>query len=476
MIGAPARLYRRFSTLFAWAGASVVTIGLSFLINVLVARAYSVPEVGAYFLALLVMQFMTVAAATASNSNALKVLTELPEAERTGGAAALLRAAAGLAALWLAAALAGLAVLAAFAPDLAAPVIAGGLTAGAAQAVFTAAQNAQLTGGRKRQVAGALAGAETVRLVLSVAAVAAGLGVEWQLYAVAASRLAVVGWIMSRVPALLRAPSSPLPLRRVVTDGLHLQGAQVAAIAAVRLFDGAVVIGRGVAELGLFGVAAQIPGQLQRVFEWFRPLLTQVLVETESLRGEGAVRLGGLLALAAAAAAAPLALFAPEIVSLVYGAKYMDAAPAFALMAVAAVGTLLSFFFSIVLVADGKPRQVVFGPTALGIVGAGACLLLVGPYGASGAAVALLLGQAASATANTVSLLGAARALAVTTLLRLWWPTAALAGAVALLAYGGDSLILRAGAAAALAAAFLLVAWRARGAAGPVLAAVREPH
>jgi len=469
------RLFRRFATVSVWAGASVVTIGLSFLVNVLVARAYSVPEVGAYFLALLLMQFMTVAAATASNPNALKVLTGLPEAERTGAAGALLRAAVALAALWLAAALAVLAVLARAVPDLPAAAIAGGLTAGAVQAIFTAAQNAQLTGGRKRQVAGAVAAAETLRLALSVAAVAAGLGVEWQLYAVAASRLVLVGWVVVRVPGLLR-PSPGVPLRAILTDGLHLQGAQAAAIFAVRLFDGAVVAVRGVAELGLFGVAAQIPGQLQRVFDWFRPLLTQALVETEALRGSGAVRLAGLLALATAAATTPLALFAPEIVALIYGSKYAAAAPAFAVMAAAAGPTLLSFFFSIVLVADGKPRQVVFGPVALGVVGAGACLLLVGPWGAAGAALALLLGQAASATANTVSLLGPARALSASPLARLWWPTAVLGAVLALLAVSDLPALARAGAAAALTAVFLLTAWRARSAAGAVLAAVREPH
>jgi len=454
----------KFGTLLTWAGASAMTIALSFAANVIVARAYSISDAGAFFLALLLAQLLAAGTGTATGSNALKVLTQLGEEERGPMAASLLRTTALLASVWLLASLLVLWGVSETTPLIGGSVLVAGLVAGAVQALYAALQNARLTSGHKREVARSLAIAEVLRLVFAVTAVALGAGVEWQVYALALSRAAVAAWVLSRAPSLIGRSAPWSAIRPTLLDGLHLQGAQLAALAAVRLFEGAIVAFKGVVELGLFGVAAQIPGQLQRVFEWFRPLLSQTLVESRSDLSVDALRIGGLLALVGGALTAPLVLGAPEIVKLIYGSKYVIAAPAFAVMALGAVGTIQSYFFSLSLVAAGHPRRVVLGPLSLASVGLPACALLVPAFGAAGAAVALLAGQFASATANTISLSGAKTALRAQVLADLWGGTIVL-GLLLLLALQFDLDVLsRAALALVATAAMGVLAWRRRAA------------
>lgn len=209
--------------------------------------------------------------------------------------------------------------------------------------------------------------------------------------------LAIVRWqAMSRRHLVARAAGSPANHKSLTMRGLVVYAAPLAVSAiCLRLFDridifALRVLGGSMESVAAYGVAQNLalgPGLFGAAF-------TPALIAALSYRlargdNDGARQLSSD-ALRAGFLMLPLTLLvagaAPQLIALLFGPAYAAAAPVFALLVVAAAGTLLIALAVGVLVAAGRLRWTVVLTAPLLLVAGIAHLALIPRMGAVGAA------------------------------------------------------------------------------------------
>ncbi|MFQ6003576.1 MAG: flippase [Candidatus Zixiibacteriota bacterium] len=88
-----------------------------------------------------------------------------------------------------------------------------------------------------------------------------------------------------------------------------------------------------------------------------------------------------------------LFLFAPQLILLAYGDKYMGSVPAFQILSLTIVIGIIRLIYSSVLVAFNKIRQSLFGVGIGSLINVSLNFLLIPRYGIMGAAVATVIGE-----------------------------------------------------------------------------------
>lgn len=393
------------SALFWNLSNQVVTQAASALVFVLLARELTPADLGVYALAALVVD----AFANETRVAAVDLLLLrrdfsdrfLSTVLAAGMGAALLAAAALASAAPLLASLAQAPALARLLPALALSLLASPLLA-VLEALALKDLRFRLFAFRSMaSTAGASAAA---LLVLSCG------GGAWAFVAqrLCASAVAVgLLWSVLRwTPALRFDPRSAVA---VAGPFLKLWSAQLTNFALGRVTDLIVGFGLGVGPLGLLRAGSRV---LDLGVSALLGPLSGVFVPVLARSGDEGVRTGDLLQLTALAAllAAPafagLALVAPELVQVVFGARYEGSGPALRLLALATLPAPFTYFRSVTLVARGRAALA----TTLGVADLLVTAAMVGLGSAWGLTPALEGALAAGLIASAASVLVTARA------------------------------------------------------------------
>lgn len=249
-------------------------------------------------------------------------------------------------------------------------------------------------------------------VIVEVAGAVAQLGGTWQLTrqnssvtallllasAVQIAQLGAAAFLWQRVarqPHVLEWPSAAL-------GATMLRRAFPFAVAGliVNLQErlAPLMLGRlsGIGEVALFGAAWRIGSAVrmlpQAMFGGALPVLTAATAEGSR---SVASRFDRILSVAAAAAAAALAVLAGPILRVTYGANYADAAVTLTWVAIGLWPFLVNSGRKVSLYAAGRERDAVrWSGVALAIQVVG-CTVLIPPFGAAGAALALAAGEIA---------------------------------------------------------------------------------
>jgi O-antigen/teichoic acid export membrane protein len=372
---------------------------VGFLIAALLARYYPVESIGLYFLALLLIQLFVISGSTTSGMNALRFLNGQPVETRDemcrGVIAYTLLFAAALSALgagatWIASHFIAIGNV---------DIFYAAFAAGSMQLAANSIQNCLLATRRQYSAAWMLMATEIVRLVLTILVADLKLGIEWQIAALAGSRLITVTLFTAVYRQSLLPKFSSKINREFFIDGFFNQTASITSLISSRVFDVAVISFSGLAEFGLYSIAAQIPSQMQRLLEAFRNPIGQ-LIAGRKLSPEFAVRWTGFAGLFFCILTTQIICFSELIVTLVYGQKYAPIAFSLQILSVATTTGVQNYLVAIFMLMSGQSRNVAISGSAFGVAGLVACLLLVPSFGNVGAAWAVLAGQFASLCCN----------------------------------------------------------------------------
>jgi O-antigen/teichoic acid export membrane protein len=161
-----------------------------------------------------------------------------------------------------------------------------------------------------------------------------------------------------------------------------------------RLTDFIIGRSQGAATLGLYNVAyelanlptSELGAPINRAL---LPGFSRIAQDPEQLRS-AYVNAIGLLALFALPAAAGIFAVAEFLVPVVLGSKWLGAVPLLQILAIFGAVQLFHSSMCSVLIATGHPRAVVIGNMAFVLLLATLLIFLVGPFGPTGAALAVV--------------------------------------------------------------------------------------
>lgn len=242
----------------------------------------------------------------------------------------------------------------------------------------------------RSRYAGDLAAA-IFKAVVAIGLVIAGYGV-WALVTAQLGSTVVrtaSRWILLRWQPRLRFV--PSEMRRLLGYGLPLYAAVLLDALAERM-DQLIIVGLlGPVQLGYYYLAVRV---CEMILTGFNVVLTRVVFPSfVSLRDDRAALLGGLEAAMRFSsyimmpAAIGIALVSPEIISLLFGERWLPAAPILSFLAIAALVYALLWPIGDMVKAVGRTKLFSF-VAVLNLVAILACVTLFAKVGQSGVAVA----------------------------------------------------------------------------------------
>jgi O-antigen/teichoic acid export membrane protein len=207
---------------------------------------------------------------------------------------------------------------------------------------------------------------------------------------------AAILWMLSRDRHDSLVMPTPARAVALVRRSIPFALSGLIANVHVRLAPLALGLFAGVEQVALFGAAQRFASLVkmlpQSAFGGALPVLSR---EAQTGRGD---RVRGsferAIAAFAVASAAGLALLAPFVVRIAYGRSFQGAAPVLVWLALALMPTLTNNARQLSLYAAGRERvATIWSGVALAAQAAG-CVLLIPPFGAAGAAIAVGLAEA----------------------------------------------------------------------------------
>lgn len=235
-------------------------------------------------------------------------------------------------------------------------------------------------------------------LLLAVVAVAGGGVAEflWAHVAVAGAAIAVARWMAA--PFLFASDAGPCTMGGLLREGLPFSAMAVIQSFYTRL--DVVLLGQLSSPLavGLYSVAYKPVNMMVNVGATASGTLFPFIVQAEGEEGGARLsRVARVFGVAAPAIALALSGLSRPLIEVLYGASYADAAPLLTVLAWSAAAYWLYAPVGIALQARGFERwwlAVLAGGLALNATGN---VLTIPRWGASGAAVTMLLSEAALA-------------------------------------------------------------------------------
>ncbi len=376
------------------AGANVAGMGASLVTIMVAARLLSTDDLGAFFLVMVVVQFVVLMSDCGLKNTAIKTLSSLlpQSAEFVQTARYLLTVAIASSAvacfvLWpVVPFLKWLWPYESFHSQLpyAAPV--------AFLTVVLQVVMSLLVGAKElKRLAALSAGIEVLRAMLSTGALLVGWGVSSLFWGMILSRVVGIGVIWAAMPTLFRVTLQYPHKADLFKFGGWLYGGSLMSMLIVRCSDLILTTYMGTAALAIYSAAMQIPTTMQRVFEAMRPaLLGYVAVHQPTHRGQQveAVR---IVTAALAVTTTILMALSGVLMDLLYSERYRDGVPIMQALSVWMTFAIMNYFYSIVLIGNGKPKESFLMTVPQLIVMFISTLLLVPRYEGYGAAIALVI-------------------------------------------------------------------------------------
>lgn len=203
------------------------------------------------------------------------------------------------------------------------------------------------------------------------------------------------------VPTQKRLAFDPKLIRQIIRFGLPLQSNSVLTFISQRL--DVLILGAFLspAHVAYLGVAGKIPQSFQKLYESlysvYFPHMTDLFARGQKAQAEEVLhrflRLTSLFTLTTALVAV---LFQHEIITLIFSERYAASAPAFGLLMVILTMSVAGTILDTTLIAAGNPNYVPFISLADTIPSMIANLILIPPLGFMGAVIAKMIANLTS--------------------------------------------------------------------------------
>ncbi len=374
-------------------GGNLLGMAASLLTIMIAARLLSQEELGAYFLIMVVVQFVALLGDIGLRNTAIKSLSLLPveSAEFIQMSRYLLTMTLTTSAI--ACLVVGLAIplLVSLWPyqdfqQHAAFVLPIAFLTTGLQIVMSL-----LVGAKQFVRLSALsAGIEILRATLSTGGILTGLGLSSLLWGMIISRIVGIGVIWGRMPTLFAPTFRHSRSTELLKFGGWLYGGSLISVIMVRASDLMLTTYMGTAALAVYTAAMQIPAILQRIFESIRPAVLGYVSAQPSADGAQQVEIVRITTAMLSVCAIVLILLSEPLITVLYSEKYASGVSTMQALSVWIAFAIINYLYSTILIGNGESRKafLLTIPQLFMIV---ICTgLLVPRYEGLGAAMALI--------------------------------------------------------------------------------------
>ncbi|MCS6305166.1 MAG: oligosaccharide flippase family protein [Nitrospira sp.] len=376
------------------AGANLAGMAASLATIMVAARLLSKDELGAFFLVMVVVQFVALFSDLGLKNTAIRALSSLPPQS-----AEFIQTARYLLTVTIAASAVGCLALWPVMPLLKwlwpYESFHGQLVYAAPVAFLTVALQivtSLLVGAKElRRLSALSAGIEVLRAILSTGGLAVGWGASSLFWGMILSRIVGIGAIWAAMPELFAVTLRHPRKTDLFRFGGWLYGGSLMSVLIVRCSDLILTTYMGTVALAVYTAAMQIPTTMQRVFESIRPaLLGYVAAYQDTYRGQQVEAVRIVTALLAVATTILMTL-SSSLMSLLYSDQYQAGVPIMQALSVWMTLAIVNYFYSIILIGRGEPKGAFLLTVPQLVVMLVSTLLLVPQYEGLGAAIALVI-------------------------------------------------------------------------------------
>lgn len=376
------------------AGGNLAGMLASLVTIMVAARLLSKDELGAFFLVMVVVQFVSLFSDLGLKNTAIKALSSLPpqsfEFAKTAHYLLTITVATSVVAclaLWAVSPLLNsLWAYESFQHHLffAAPI-----------AILTAVfqiVTSLLVGGKEFKKLSVLSvGIEVLRAIFSTTGLVMGWGISSLFWGMIVSRVVGIGAIWASLPAFFAFTLRHSQKAEFFRFGGWLYGGSLMSVLVVRCSDLILATYTGTVALAIYSAAMQIPATMQRVFETIRPaLLGYVATYQDTYRRQQVEAVRIVTAVVAVATTILIPLSGP-LMALLYSDSYVEGIPIVQALSVWVAFALVNYFYSITLIGTGLPKGAFLLTVPQLLIMIISAFLLVPQYGGWGAAMALVV-------------------------------------------------------------------------------------
>ncbi len=376
------------------AGANLAGMAASLATIMVAARLLSKDELGAFFLVMVVVQFVALFSDLGLKNTAIRALSSLPPQSLEFAQTAhylltitLTTSVVACLALWsVMPFLKSLWSYESFEHHLifAAPI-----------AVLTAVLQivtSLLVGGKEFKKLSTLnIGIEILRATLSTGTLILGWGVNSLFWGMIVSRMVGIGAIWVVMPALFSFSFRHPRKAEFFKFGGWLYGGSLLSAGMVRCADAMVTTYMGTAALAVYSAAMQIPTVLQRVFESTRPALLGYIAAHHDSSDRQQAEAMRILTAGLSMATIVIIVFSGPLMTMLYSEQYTSGTCIMQTLSVWMAFSLVNYFYSIILVGRGQSREAFIQAVPQLLIMLVTTSLLVPLYEAVGAASALVI-------------------------------------------------------------------------------------
>lgn len=376
------------------AGGNLFGMAASLVTIMVAARMLSKEDLGAFFLVMVVVQFVVLLSDLGLKNTSIKTLSSL-----SVGSAEFIQATHYLLTITLCASLLASVIFWMTMPLLksiwpydsfrahimyAAPI--AFLTA-----LFQIMASILVGGKQFKRLSAWSAGIEVLRAMISAGCLVAGFGVSALFWGMIISRLVGISAVWASMPAWFALSFRYQGGADLFKFGGWLYGGSLVSACMVRCADATLTTYLGPAALAVYSAAMQIPTVMQRVFEATRPALLGYVAahhgSYEHQQIEGARILTAVLAVAATMCIA----LADPLMTLLYSTQYQSGVVIMQALSVWMVFAILNYFYSVILIGKGQPRRAFLLTVPQLFIMLVSAQLLVSQYHGFGGALALAI-------------------------------------------------------------------------------------
>lgn len=376
------------------AGANLAGMGASLVTIMVAARLLSKDELGAFFLVMVVVQFVALFSDLGLKNTAIIALSSLsPQSLKfvqTAHYLLTMTVAASVVAciaLWsVMSLLNSLWPYESFQRHLifAAPI--------AVLTVVLQIVTSLLVGGKEFKKLSTLnVGIEVLRATLSTGGLMLGWGVNSLFWGMIVSRIVGIGAIWAMMPSLFAFTFGHPRRAEFFKFGGWLYGGSLLSVGMVKCADVILTAYMGTAALAIYTAAMQIPTVMQRVFESTRPALLGYAVAHHDTSERQQAETMRILTAGLCVATIVIIVFSGPLMTVLYSEQYISGIFIMQTLSVWMAFSLINYFYSIILVGRGQSREAFIQAVPQFLIMLVSTSLLVPLYEAAGAASALVI-------------------------------------------------------------------------------------
>jgi len=376
------------------AGANLAGMAAALVTIMVAARMVSKDELGAFFLVMVVVQFVALFSDFGLKNTAIKALSSLPPQS-----AEFIQTARYLLTMTVATSVVSCLVLWSVMPCLKSlwpyESFQGYLVFAAPIAVLTAVLQivtSLLVGGKEFKRLSLLSvGVEALRATLSTGGLMLGWGVNSLFWGMIVSRVVGIGTVWMTMPALFSFGFQHPRRAEFLKFGGWLYGGSLLSVGMVRCADAMLTTYMGMAALAVYSAAMQIPTALQRVFESMRPALLGYVAAHHDGSDRQQAETMRILTAALSVATIVIIVLSGPLMTVLYSEQYTGGILIMQTLSVWMAFSLINYFYSIILVGRGQSREAFLQTVPQLLIMLWSTSLLVPLYEAVGAASALVI-------------------------------------------------------------------------------------